>query len=302
MNVRSIMLVAGEPSGDLLAAELARALRPHFATQPFPPRFFGAGGEHLAAAGVEVVEEMTRHAVVGVADVLRSLAHYRRVFHRLLDLAAARTPDLIVLVDFTGFNRRFAHALRQRVLRQSPLFGNWRPRLVQYVSPQVWASRPGRADAMARDLDLLLCLFPFERDWYARRVPQMRVEWVGHPICDRYPDVWRAAVEGREINPAAARSSHLLLLPGSRRAELRRHLPVMLAATDLLAARRELRPRIVLPGETLRPLAGELLRAHRAARPAEKPVPVTLQCGGLADALREARVALASTAARHTSG
>jgi lipid-A-disaccharide synthase len=230
-----------------------------------------------------------------VADVLRSLAHYRRVFHRLLDLAAARTPDLIVLVDFTGFNRRFAHALRQRVLRQSPLFGNWRLRLVQYVSPQVWASRPGRADAMARDLDLLLCLFPFERDWYARRVPQMRVEWVGHPICDRYPDVWRAAVEGRELNPAAARSSHLLLLPGSRRAELRRHLPVMLAATDLLAARRELRPRIVLPGETLRPLAEELLRAHRAARPAEKPVPVTLQRGGLADALREARVALAST-------
>lgn len=313
MSVRSIMLVAGETSGDLLAAELVRSLRPHFAGQRFPPRFFGAGGEQMEAAGVEIVEEMTREAVVGVGDVVRSLARYRRIFHHLLDTACRRQPELVVLVDFTGFNRRFAHGLRQRIARQSPVFGNWRPRIVQYVSPQVWASRPGRGRKLARDLDLLLCLFPFEREWYARRVPELRVQCVGHPICDRYPEQWQA-IAGKELpEPPDDRPPLLLLLPGSRKSELQRHLPVMLEAARQLGSKQPVRARIVLPGEHLYRLALRIAQ-EAGARPQSQSKPpaspsglslsfgerggnviIELRPGGLAEALREARVALAST-------
>jgi lipid-A-disaccharide synthase len=313
MSVRSIMLVAGETSGDLLAAELVRSLGPHFEKQPFPPKWFGAGGERMEAAGVEIVQEMTRHAVVGVGDVARSLARYRRIFNHLLDTACARQPDLVVLVDFTGFNRRFAHALRHRIARQSPVFGNWRPRIVQYVSPQVWASRPGRGRKMARDIDLLLCLFPFETEWYAQRVPGLRVEWVGHPICDRYPQQWEALASKDSGEPPDDRPPLLLLLPGSRRSELQRHLPVMLEATRKLAGRKPLRVRIVLPGDHLLPMARQIAEQSGArlqsdagdsatrqrlslalgAKGSHPTIP--LEVGGLATALEEARVAIAST-------
>lgn len=313
MSVCSIMLVAGETSGDLLAAELVTSLRLHFAGQAFPPRFFGAGGERMEAAGVEIVEEMTRHAVVGIGDVARSLARYRRIFNRLLDVACTRQPDLVVLVDFTGFNRRLAHALRRRIARQSPVFGNWRPCIVQYVSPQVWASRPGRGRKMARDIDLLLCLFPFEKEWYARRVPELRVEYVGHPICDRYPEQWQAVADGKVAGSGADESPPLLLLlPGSRRSELKRHLPLMLQAARQVGRKKPVRARIVLPGQHLRALAAEIAE-EVGAKPQSHSgddaegnfslplgkrgsnLTIQIQHGGLADSLCEARVAIAST-------
>src|SRR6185503_4461003 len=96
----------------------------------------------------------------------------------------ARRPDYIVCVDFSGFNRRFARSIRWEL--QARAITDWQPRLIQYVSPQVWASRPGRARAMARDFDLLLAIFPFEKAWYASHVAGFRVEFVGHPILERY--------------------------------------------------------------------------------------------------------------------
>ncbi|RME93303.1 MAG: lipid-A-disaccharide synthase [Verrucomicrobia bacterium] len=290
MSLRSMMFIAGEPSGDLLAAELVRALRPHFQGLRFEPRLFGAGGPALREAGVQVVEEMTRHAVVGLSDVVRSLRHYRRVFHRLLDEAGRRLPEAVVLVDFTGFNLRFARALWRRVAAQNPVFGNWHPRVIQYVSPQVWASRPGRARTLARYTDLLLCLFRFEKEWYAQRTPGFAVEWVGHPLCDRHRDQWeRLRREGFQPKPPPGKKepARVLLLPGSRPAEIQRHLPVMLEALRGLRRRRPLEARLVAPD-------AELLEACRALLPAEGPS-IRLQTGGLADAMAEAHLAFAST-------
>lgn len=290
MSLRSIMLLAGEPSGDLLAAELVSALRPHFHGLRFEPRLFGAGGPALRAAGVEVVEEMTRHAVVGFSDVIRSLRHYRRVFARLLEEAGRRVPEAVVLVDFTGFNLRFARALRRRVAAQNPVFSNWRPRVVQYVSPQVWASRPGRAQILARHADLLLCLFRFEQEWYRQRLPGFAVEWVGHPLCDRHRAQWKRLREaGFQPTPPPGKKEalRLVLLPGSRTAEIHRHLPVMLEAAQRLRKRRPLQLRLVAPDagllETCRPLIST-----------DAP-PVDLQFGGLAEALSWAHLAFAST-------
>ncbi|MCB1127577.1 MAG: hypothetical protein KDM81_13875, partial [Verrucomicrobiae bacterium] len=242
-----------------------------------------------------------------------SFARYRRIFHHLLDMVCRRQPELVVLVDFTGFNRRFAHALRERIARQSPVFGNWQPRIVQYVSPQVWASRPGRGRKLAADIDLLLCLFSFEQDWYARRVPDLQVEWVGHPICDRHPAQWQALTGDDASDSGGDRPPLLLLLPGSRRSELQRHLPVMLEAARQLGGRKPLRARIVLPGEHLKALALRIAGAVGARAPAhsrDETAPsrlslplggrgnnltVELRVGELAQSLGEARVAIAST-------
>jgi len=279
------MFIAGEASGDLLAAELAQALRaaPAIQALPFAPRFFGAGGPQMAEAGVELAFDLTAHAVVGLTDALRHYAQFRALFRRLLDLACARQPDLVVLVDFSGFNRRFAQALRRRLRPQKGPFHNWHPKIVQYVSPQVWASRPGRADSLARDIDLLLCLFPFEKAWYARRAPQLRVEFVGHPLLDRYPvaRVSGAAQAGSSEPPL------VVLLPGSRAGELNRHLPVMLAAARLIAAQQPAQFSLVLPNEALAAVARQQPGAAMAG--------LKITVGGLADELARATVAIACT-------
>lgn len=292
MKPLSIMLIAGEASGDLLGAELVEALRVELAAaaaqptadvQPLrtslAPRFFGAGGPRLAAAGVELAVDLTAHAVIGLGDVLRKYAFFRAVKNQLLDLAIARQPDAVVCVDFSGFNRRFGHALKQHVRARSSWFHAWNPKLVQFVSPQVWASRPSRAEKMARDFDLLLSIFPFEKDWYAKRTPGFHVEFVGHPMVDRHG----AHDPG---HGAEARSPLVVLLPGSRVGELKRHLPPMLGAwRQLRAARPDLRARMVLPKEELVTLARQFGGLDG----------IEIQLGRLPDALRAATLALAST-------
>jgi len=155
----------------------------------------------------------------------------------LLRLAVERKPDVIVCVDFGGFNSRFAAALRD-YHRHSLAHLPWRPRLVQFVSPQVWASRPGRARRLARDFDRLLCILPFEQAWWGEHVPGFPVEYVGHPIVGRH----RPADGGSDVSvPLVA------LMPGSRRGELRKHLPVMAAAARLIADREPVAFRVLLP-------------------------------------------------------
>ncbi len=174
MKPKTFMLIAGEASGDALAAELVSALNPKVLevesapttdVQPLhtelAPRFFGAGGVRMAAAGVELAFDLTQHSVIGISDALKNYFKFRRLFNQLLKLAIERQPDAIICVDFSGFNRRFAHAIKQYVRRHLSEFTPWNPRLIQYVSPQVWASRPGRAYQMAKDYDLLLSIFPF---------------------------------------------------------------------------------------------------------------------------------------------
>ena len=286
------MVIAGEASGDLLAAELVQALRREFAEatavptrdlQPIAtslePRFFGAGGPRMAAAGVDLAFDMTEHSVVGLWEVLRDYVKFRRLFRQLFELALERQPDAIICVDFSGFNRRFAHAVRQYVRPRRDWFHDWEPKLIQYVSPQVWASRESRAYQMERDYDLLLSIFPFEKDWYAKRVPRLPVEFVGHPMMDRYGEGRGPRSEGR----GQGSSPVVLLLPGSRPGELRRHLPVLAEAAKRIAARRDVVFRMVLPHESL----------LEVAKPFEKLIPrLELQVGRLDEALRVADVAL----------
>ncbi|MFM1770386.1 MAG: hypothetical protein RJA22_2915 [Verrucomicrobiota bacterium] len=282
MKPPRVMLIAGETSGDRLAAELVRALR----TQPglAGATFFGAGGDHLRAAGADLAFDLTRHSVIGLVEALRHYRTFKALFDQLLALALDRRPDVLVCVDFSGFNRRFAAALRWEIRVRGAALQGWRPRLIQFVSPQVWASRPGRVRSMQRDLDLLLTIFPFEKDWYARHAPNLRVEFVGHPMLDRFAGTPPPAAG------AAGDPPLVVLLPGSRASELRRHLPPMLEAARQLAAdpARRVAFRMVLPDETRAAQA----RALAAAGPG---LPLHIQVGGLAESLGQATLAMAST-------
>ncbi len=287
------MIIAGEASGDGLAAELVVALREHpqVKAQTWPIAFFGAGGPRLAAAGVALHCDLTAHSVVGLLEVVKKYRDFKRLFDELLQLAFDRLPDLIILVDFAGFNRRFAAALRRRLRSRTELFHNWKPKLVYYVSPQVWASRPGRAHTLARDLDLLLSIFPFEKEWYARETPALRVEFIGHPLLDRYPRAPANRLSGMasQTNNKSRGSpdGHGVLLPGSRPGELRRHLGPMLDAVRILQSKTSLKWQMVLPTPTLLDIATNQV--------SQSGLPIQCSFGNLAATLPGARVAIAST-------
>ena len=283
------MLVAGEASGDTLAAELVGALRQKVVAssldsttdvQPLhtalAPRFFGAGGPCMAAAGVELAFDLTQHSVIGISDVFKNILKFRRLFRKLFRLALERQPDVIIGVDYGGFNLRFGRAIKQQVRAHRGRFNNWNPKIVQFVSPQVWASRPGRAYQMADNYDLLLSIFPFEQDWYARRVPKLRVEFVGHPMVERMQNA-KCKMQNAKTSPV------VVFLPGSRVDEVRRHLPVVTGTFELL--RREipgLRAMMVLPNATL----------LESVKGSGLPPALELQVGNLSAALGEADLAI----------
>jgi lipid-A-disaccharide synthase len=275
MTPKTFMLVAGEASGDLLASELVTALRQSPGIDS--AKFLGAGGPRMAAAGVELAFNLTQHAVIGISDVLKKYFKFKQLFDQLLALAIERRPEAVIGVDYGGFNLRFGRAVKNWV-RRHPESG-WNPKIIQFVSPQVWASRPGRAKKLEADYDLLLSIFPFEKVWYSQRAPKLRVVFVGHPLLDR------------EAPPVTAPKSanavpQVLLLPGSRKGELQRHLPVMLAAWKRIHAKLpECRATMVLPNEKL----------AQQARTLHSPSTVEIQIGSLPAALTQADVAIAST-------
>jgi lipid-A-disaccharide synthase len=200
--------VAGEPSGDrhasLLARELVRS-RPGC-------RIAGVGGAHLRSAGQEQLFDLAAHAVVGLTDVLLNYRKFHRFFHEVLRDIETLRPDVLVLVDYPGFNLRLAEAVRARI----PGI-----RIAYYVSPQLWAWKPARSRRMRRLIDLVLVLFKFEQEWFARHEPELPVVWVGHPMLDR----WRGPAGS---DPRGEAIQRIALLPGSREKEIRRHLPILL--------------------------------------------------------------------------
>lgn len=202
------MVIAGEISGDMHAAALVREIRRR---RP-DIEFFGVGGDKLAAAGMEIHYHVRDMAVLGLTEVLLRYRFFKRVFGEMLALARTRRPDAILLVDYPGFNLRFAaraHAMGFKVL--------------YYICPQVWAWNRGRIPRMARSMDRLLAIFPFEVDVF--KESSLRVDFVGHPLV-------ASAAAAREAPLAALPwqgDPRIALLPGSRYHEVKRILPAMWA-------------------------------------------------------------------------
>jgi len=216
-----VMLVAGEASGDTHGASLTRAL---LARDP-GVRCFGVGGDRMEAAGVELLYHMKNLAVVGITEVLWHLADVFRALGTLTRAAARRSVDGVVLIDYPDFNLTLAKRLRKR-LPGVPI--------VYYISPQVWAWRKGRVETIARLVDAVLVILPFEEELYTGTgVP---VEFVGHPLLDVVCfDSERGSFAARHGLPPGA--EWVGLVPGSRKAEVERLLPHMAEAAAMLAER-----------------------------------------------------------------
>src|SRR6187397_2582475 len=214
-----IALVAGEASGDSLGAALIEALR-----QRFPgAQFAGVAGPRMKAAGCTAWFDSEQLAVMGLTEVLRHLPRLLRLRGSLQQRIVDWRPDVFVGVDFKEFNLGLARRLKKQGMRT-----------VQYVSPQVWAWRQGRARTIGEAVDLILCLFPFEPDFY--REYGVRAAFVGHPLADQIPmEVDRAAARAELGLPADARV--LAVLPGSRRSEVEKLADVFAGAAELLAVR-----------------------------------------------------------------
>jgi lipid-A-disaccharide synthase len=217
----SIMVVAGEASGDRHGATLCAALR---ALAP-ETRLFGMGGEHMRATGVDLVADVSRRATVGTTEAVSGVPQLYRVYRRLRGLIEREQPRAVVLIEFPEFNLLLARAARRAGIP-----------VVYFVPPQIWAWRRGRIRTIRRLVSLVLAAFPFERDLYHDAgVP---VEYVGHPTLDAL-DAVPSRDEGRRVLGLPAAATVVGLLPGSRHGEALRMLPLMRAVAERLAAERD---------------------------------------------------------------
>jgi lipid-A-disaccharide synthase len=223
MNSLGIMIVAGEASGDAHAAALVRALRTAAPETQF--EFFGSTGAQMRAAAVESIVDADELAILGLWEVGRALPRFWNAFRELKSAASERKPAAAILVDWPDFNLRLARWLHRRGVP-----------VIYYISPQLWAWRSYRARNVRRDVDLLLSILPFEKDWYAAR-GMTHVEYVGHPLVGevgaRYDR--KEFCRRNDLDPSRP---IVALLPGSRNKELVRILPPMLDAASIISRRR----------------------------------------------------------------
>ena len=215
MNPCRIYIIAGESSGDTHGAALMReiaALLPGV-------QFFGAGGPEMQRLAAAPFLNWTHEAVVGLWDVLIKYSYFHRKFYEMYRQIRQIGPAATIFVDYPGFNLRLAAYLRRK---------GFKGKLIYYISPQVWAWNRGRIPRMARFLDLMMCIFPFEKPLY--EASGLRTEFVGHPM-----------TSGQDLHsPGGQRDPHLVaLLPGSRNREVKRIFPVMLRAAQLLRVKDE---------------------------------------------------------------
>jgi lipid-A-disaccharide synthase len=213
-------LVAGEASGDTLGADLIHALRRHAPDT----QFFGVAGPKMQSAGCESWEPAESLAVMGLFDVLRDLPRLVRLLARIKRMFLTARPDVFIGIDAPDTNLRLARGLHAAGIPT-----------VQYVSPQVWAWRQGRARSIRESVDLVLCLLPFEKRFYDEH--GIRAEFVGHPLADAIPENIDRAAARRALGLRLG-ASVVALLPGSRRGEVARLAADFAATARWLAAQR----------------------------------------------------------------
>jgi lipid-A-disaccharide synthase len=213
-------LLAGEASGDTLGADLIVALR----LRAPDAKFFGVAGPKMLAAGCESWEPSESLAVMGLFDVLRDLPRLAKLLARIKRMFLTEHPDVFIGIDAPDTNLRVARRLHAAGIPT-----------VQYVSPQVWAWRQGRARNMRESVDLVLCLLPFEKRFYDEH--GIRAEFVGHPLADAIPENIDRESARRALG-LAAQASVVALLPGSRRGEVARLAADFAATARWLAMQR----------------------------------------------------------------
>ncbi len=225
----SVFIVAGEPSGDALGGSLMSALVEETAGNV---RFAGIGGEMMTEAGLVTQFPMSELSIMGLVEVLPRLPALARRLRETRDAIVALRPDVVITIDSPGFTLRLARQLKGKGIP-----------IVHYVAPTVWAWKPGRAPKMARVVDHLLTLLPFEPPYF--EAVGLRCTFVGHPVVESGADLGNGAAF-RQRHGIDAEAQVIAVLPGSRQSETDRHLPIFGKAVARLTADRPAL-RVVVP-------------------------------------------------------
>ena len=263
-NSPTLWFVAGETSGDARAAEVMHALR---AERP-EIRFSGAGGPRMQELAGQPFDNWTEQAaVLGLWDVLRHYGYFRKKFRQMLLDIQQTKPAAVVLVDYPGFNLRLAKALRK---------DGYNGKILYYISPQVWAWNRGRIPKMAKILDLMICVFPFEAPMY--EASGLHTVFVGHPLLE--------ALEFERTS--APRESCLVgFFPGSREREVKRIFPVMIGAARIIRqefpdARFEAAAASEAHARLMRAMAGDIVVRSGTAHSLMQRATAGMVCSGTA--------------------
>jgi lipid-A-disaccharide synthase len=243
-----LAVVAGEASGDLHAAEVIRELKrldPKLET-------FGIGGDLLQRQGTKILYHAREMGIVGLFNVIRHLGMFRRIFRELLERIRQERPDIVLLVDYPDFNLRVAKKCKEMGLR-----------VVYYISPQIWAWRRGRVKHIARYVDHMIVIFPFEETFY--REHDVPVTYVGHPLIEQMAMLKRPLPRAGE--GGAKRRVRVALLPGSRRMEVNALLPPMIDAVEILKAEHDIESFILQAPTIDYPDLEEIVRSKGADIP-----------------------------------
>ena len=214
-----IFILAGEASGDLLASRIMRAVNTNLGQY----KWIGLGGDHMIAEGLHSVGEMHRLSVIGLGEAIRNYNSLSNFADELIEYVIQKRPKLILTVDAKGFSVRFATRLRRPMQH-----AGWTAPIIHTVAPTVWAWGMWRRRKFARAFDGLLCLFPFEPDYF---VPfGLPSHFIGHPAAF---DI-KPRPLAKKLSPPTASAPQIAILPGSRLSEIKHILPIMLSAVELI--------------------------------------------------------------------
>lgn len=259
MTLRSnkLFIVVGERSGDRHGAGLMESLSTR---EGESWKFSGLGGPQMQALAPELEDWVEEAGVVGLVEVLRKYGWFRKRFAATLQSILSTQPDAVVLIDYPGFNLRLAKALRA---------SNYKGKIIYYISPQVWAWHRGRIPKMAKWLDLMLCIFPFEKTLYSGF--GLKTEFAGHPLV-----AWH-----RKQDQGQTREKQLIgFFPGSRKREVTKLFPPLLEAGQLLAAKF---PNARFIASAASPVLASLMQEIAAAQPLPH---LEIQTGNVYDLMR----------------
>ena len=212
----SVFISAGEHSGDNHASGLMQQLK---AQMPgYDVKFYGLGGDMMTAVGMDPLYHVRDLATVGFTDVIKKYGFFKNAIKESAEFIKQKNPDVVILVDYPGFNIRLAESIRKFYTKK----------IIYYISPQLWAWHESRVNKIRKYIDLMLVVFPFEVDFYGKH--GVKAEFVGHPLVKKIK-------EFRESNPkitGTGEVKRITLLPGSRKDEIKTHMPVLIEAMKIL--------------------------------------------------------------------
>lgn len=217
VKAKTVMIIAGEASGDMHGASLVREMLKIDASL----NFYGIGGKKLEEAGVQLLANASEMAVVGLTEVFSKLGMFLRIMNQMKKSMDYRKPDLVILIDYPDFNLPLAKAARKRGIK-----------VFYYISPQVWAWRKGRIQQIRKLVNKMAVILPFEVDTYKQK--GFAVDYVGHPLLDLVKPHYSKSESHKKFNLSQKKTT-VGLLPGSRLSEVEKLLPEMLRAAVILA-------------------------------------------------------------------